>query len=187
MNTRFDESSNTIDLIGFMSMGFNSHVCLELAARAKTKSRSIRDVLGGPPFGALGLQLRKVVPLDFVVRGDGVRPFVRLLEHLLRTDQHLDLDHKQPQIIDSLLSAVEPPMVRAHPWNGHADIPSQKYFRINSRRTLVFESGRGCNTIVRFAIPATGIVTTISYRVESHLTSPPQRPHVRVRILPFVR
>jgi hypothetical protein len=137
------------DVIGFTSMGLNSHVCLELADRAKRLSPSVRTVFGGPHFSAIGNVLSESLPcIDYVVCGDGVQAFKMLLSKLIKGEAVVNRIIQRVTNIDDL--ANSPGRITAHPWDGYHDISLEEYFSINPRHTLDFESGRGCKYNCKF-------------------------------------
>jgi len=120
-------------LIGLTSMVVNSHIALEVMRVAKEASPSLITVAGGPHFSSCAAEVIKAFPwVDYIVRGEGEAAFALLLENYA--------DGTLPRVVaapvpQDLLDRVRPPF---------EDVPWGKYFNRNSRRTVDYESSRGC-------------------------------------------
>ncbi len=122
-------------IVGFTSMGINSHVSLRLAANIKQKDPHVITVFGGAHLGAIAEDLFRNFPfVDFVISGQGERTFsdlVRVLHSGKNPTARLLFDHGSPTIL-------------THPWDAYATINLSDYFILNERKVLNFETARGC-------------------------------------------
>lgn len=123
------------DVVCFTSMLINSHVALEIGRRLKATRPTIITVCGGPHFGAIAPQLVECFPwIDFVVKGEGEQALPELIRRLERKGS------VPSRVIDGFTDAA----CGGHPWRAYDKIILQKYFDLNTRRLLDFETGRGC-------------------------------------------
>ena len=134
------------DLVGFTSMCLDSHVGLLLAQKVKEASPATQTVFGGPHFGALGPRLLKEFGfVDFVVAGSGEGPLL----HILRWGKQ---QRALPRTVwyrkgDSIrrgggeLQALD---LDRLPLPAYDLVDLERYFHLNPRHVLDYDSGRGC-------------------------------------------
>ncbi|MBW1989841.1 MAG: cobalamin-dependent protein, partial [Deltaproteobacteria bacterium] len=75
-------SSFCPDLFAISSMSLERDRFMELASSLKESHPHIPIVCGGPLPSSVGTKIFALSPVDFAVRGEGEKPFVRLLEAL---------------------------------------------------------------------------------------------------------
>ena len=112
------------DIYGFTSMAVDSHVALELARRLKKKDSAVRIVLGGAHFTSIAAEVKEFYPwVDEVITGEGESAFAQIVAVRSRGDSL------------SLGATTN------SPYDG---VDLSEYFRVNPRRYVDFEAGRGC-------------------------------------------
>lgn len=136
------------DLVGFTSMGVESHVGLELARRLKAEDPHLRTVLGGPHFSAIAREVLTLFPwIDHVILGEGERPACELVEALRHG--------RSPHAISNVASRDGHGVILNRELKPHRDldvlpfpayhlVDLNDYFTANPSRVLHFEHGRGC-------------------------------------------
>lgn len=135
------------DLVGFTSMGINSHVALELARQLKIRKTSLVTVFGGPHFASIAFELKKEFDwVNYVVGGPGEASLPRLIGAL----------NGERPIGQPAANARSVARTRLrHPWSAYSAINLAEYFATNPRRVLNLETGRGCKFKCKFCYSPT--------------------------------
>lgn len=129
------------ELVGFTSMGVNSHVSLLIAEMIKKEDRNICVVLGGPHFSAIHEAIQEFFPyVDVVVSGEGEQSFRQLLTELMR----IGSSGRASKKICRVLRASSGNTRVSHPHRAYASCSLEPYFEANGRHVLSYEGGRGC-------------------------------------------
>ncbi len=125
-------------LLGLTSMVVNSHVALNIMRAAKEHWPRLITVAGGPHFSAFAHDAVKTFPwIDHVIQGEGEAAFSALLKHSLGgglTNATFPRVVAAP-VTEELLNRTRP---------SFDGVPWSDYFRLNPRRTVDYESSRGC-------------------------------------------
>lgn len=139
------------DLIGLTSMAVNSHVALELGRQLKLEFPSLTLILGGTHFSAIAEEVLHYYPwIDYVIRGEGELAF-RDLFRVIKSRNRVtpinapynvafrDGDHVVSSHINKPLENLD------HlPFPAYQLVNVDDYFKLNPRRVLDYEPGRGC-------------------------------------------
>ncbi len=136
------------NIVGFTSMGIESHVCLELAKQLKDSDQTITTVLGGPHFGAIATEVLQHYPwIDYVIAGEGEVP----LQNLLRLLQHRDLSitmdniaYRSDKGIQFTRRGMSGRDLDELPFPAYHLVNMEEYFELNPSRLACFEHARGC-------------------------------------------
>jgi hypothetical protein len=127
------------DVYGFTSMAIDSHIGLRLAELIKIRKPEAVTVLGGPHFSSVAEEMRAEYHwVDYVIKGEGEGGFDRLIKKLMGKSWN-GTDHGSHERI---ISWETPESWTAFPNYGLVDL--KDYFKLNPRRVLDYEGGRGC-------------------------------------------
>jgi radical SAM superfamily enzyme YgiQ (UPF0313 family) len=135
------------DVIGLTSMAMESHVSLELARQVKAYSKNIKTILGGTHFGAIATDIiQRFDFIDFVVAGEGESGFLDILAYLKGETTTLpkNVIAADLTVASRQSKPFEAASLEEFPSPAYDLIDLPRYFRLNPRRQLCFDSGRGC-------------------------------------------
>jgi hypothetical protein len=140
-------SETNPDVVGFTSMGLESHVCLEIARQLKAVAPDVITVLGGPHFTTIAREVVELYPwIDYVVTGDGEVTTRRLLMYLKGKARAANLVNVAYQDGNSvkLVRALKQEGATELPWPAYHLVNLSEYFALNPLKLLDYEHGRGC-------------------------------------------
>lgn len=139
------------DVVGLTSMVVNSHVALELARAIRRCDPGVVLVAGGTHFSAIASEVLTFYDwIDYVVKGEGERPFCALAG-ALRDGRRPSAASPLPGIAfrdgeTVIVSDWQRPFDHADhlPWPAFDLIDAAEYFALNGDRVVDYEPGRGC-------------------------------------------
>ena len=136
------------DIIGFTSMGIESHVCLELAKQLKEQNPKITTILGGPHFGAIAVEVLENYPwIDYVIAGEGEDPLKNLIRLLQKEEQVLEVDNIAYRTDEGIVFSRKSLAGRdldELPLPAYHLVDMEEYFTLNPSKLVCFEHARGC-------------------------------------------
>ncbi len=136
------------DVVGFTSMALESHVCLELARILKHADPALTTVFGGAHFGSIACEAMQRYPwMDFVITGEGERPFTELVRYLRGDAGDRDFTNVARSTPAGIALDRQPRAnipIEELPFPAHDLVDLQAYFAVNPNRLLSFEHARGC-------------------------------------------
>jgi hypothetical protein len=135
------------DVVALTSMCMESHVSLELARGVKAQSPKMVTILGGTHFGAIASEVLEYFPfIDFVVSGEGEVALVAILDHLKNQNQPLPKNVLHRESAKIISGSEEPyrPKLEDLPFPAYDLIDISRYFALNPRCVVDYDSGRGC-------------------------------------------
>jgi radical SAM superfamily enzyme YgiQ (UPF0313 family) len=139
------------DVVGLTSMVVNSHVALELARALRRQDRHVVIVLGGTHFSSIAIPVLTFYDwIDYVVQGEGERPFcalVRALRDGRRPTAALALPgvaFRDGETVVASDGRERFDDVDQLPWPAFELVDVGEYFALNPDRVLDYEPGRGC-------------------------------------------
>ena len=136
------------DIVGFTSMGLESHVCLDMARNLKLSNPDITTLFGGPHFGSIAKELLENYSwVDYVVVGEGELPtkqLVRFIRDKCKVENLVNVAYRKNKTVQ---------LQRKFKWNIPLDelplpayhlVDLEDYYEVNPFKMVCFEHARGC-------------------------------------------
>lgn len=122
------------DIVGFTSMGLDSHLGLELAKQIKKKKKDVWCILGGAHFSSIAPMINQFFPwIDAVVEGAGESKFQTILEA-----------RKLSAVFPKTNATQAPTTNEQFSYADYSLVNLTDYFSVNPLRLSLIEQGRGC-------------------------------------------
>ena len=137
------------DIVGFTSMGLESHVCLELAKKLKEQNPKLITLLGGAHFTSIAIDvIEKYEWVDFVICGEAEIPILHLLDALDQGTWNDEIHNVafrngrgEAKLRRNILAKVDLDTI---PFPAYDLINPEDYFAVNPYRMTCLEHARGC-------------------------------------------
>lgn len=145
------------EVIGFSSMAVNSHVALEMAQIMKEVQPRISVILGGPHFSAIADAVTSSYPwVDYVTVGEGEGILPDLVDALASERRLHEKVLRSTSALTSRVNGIPDP--------GITGADHGRYFEMNPRRLINYESSRGCIFSCKFCYSPTHWLPRPRYR-----------------------
>lgn len=123
-------------VVCFTSMGVNTHIAVELAEKIKDSDSAIAVCVGGVHFSSLAERYGEAFPaIDTFVVGEGEEGLTSVLAQMVDGSAE-----RLPHIVTGSGRGRN----AEHPHSSYDLIAIEEYFRLNPRRVVDYEGGRGC-------------------------------------------